>query len=211
MSLPKSAVRYTVEEYLAWEREADERHEYLDGEICAMAGESENHNTICVNLARELSLQLKGTPGQTFAKDMKVRSGPDPKPFGSLKNFFSYPDLIVVGGERRYHDEHRDVLLNPQVIIEVLSLSTEAFDRGEKFIRFRTWNPTLTDYVLVSQTAPYVEHYRRQTQEAWLLSPVAELEGRLHLVSIDCTLALSEVYDRVAFPVDEPGAVPPEG
>ena len=103
-------------------------------------------------------------------------------------------------GERQYHDQHSDVLLNPTVIIEVLSPSTEAYDRGEKFWRYRTYIDVLTDYVLVSQSMPLIEHYRRQPNDEWLLASVGDLAGSLQLASINCTLRLAEVYDRISFP-----------
>jgi Uma2 family endonuclease len=202
MSLPQAQSNYTVAEYLTLERGSEERHEYLDGQVYAMAGESEEHGDICVNLVGELRTQLRGRPCRVWTKDVKVRSGPTPKPYQTTRGLFSYPDVVVVCGERQYHDQHRDVLLNPTVIIEVLSPSTEAFDRGEKFRRYRTYLDSLTDYVLVSQAMPLVEHYRRQPNNEWVLSAVSELEGTLHLASIDCSLRLAEVYDRVTFPAE---------
>src|SRR5438067_3886174 len=203
MSLPQSYVSYSVDEYLALEREAEERHEYLDGQIYEMAGESPPHGAICMNLSRIISTQLLGTPCQAFSKDTKVRSGPTPKGRYLTKGLYSYPDLLVVCGELKFHDEHRDVLLNPTVIIEVLSPTTEAFDRGEKWLRYQTWLPELSDYVLVSQSMPLIEHFNRQPGGAWLYSFVNELERSLNLRSIDCSLHLAEVYDRVSFPVEE--------
>jgi len=204
MSLLQSQISYTVEEYLAWERETDERQEYLDGQIYAMAGESADHGTICVNLIRVVSTQLLGKSCRAFTKDMKVRSGPAPSRRQPPKGLFSYPDLMVVCGEMQFHDEYRDVLLNPTVLIEVLSPSTEAFDRGEKWARYQTWLPSLTDYLLVSQSKPLIEHFLRQRNGSWLYFPVNGLDGRLHLPSIDCTLPLAEVYDRIAFPAEVP-------
>ena len=203
MSLPQPQPHYTIEEYLALERESEERHEYLDGQIYAMAGESIEHGDICVNIIRELSSQLRGRPCRVWTKDVKVRSGPTPKPDRTIKGLFAYPDVVVVCGERRYHDQRRDVLVNPTVIIEVLSPSTEAFDRGEKFRRYRTFLESLTDYVLVSQSMPLIDHYRRRSKSEWVLSPHDDLERSLYLASIDCTLRLTEVYDRVTFPVED--------
>jgi Uma2 family endonuclease len=204
MSLPHSQIRYSVQEYLALERSTEERYEYLDGQIYAMAGESPEHGTICMNLSRIISTQLLGKPCQAFAKDMKVRSGPEPKRRQSSKGLYSYPDLLVVCGDMQFHDEFRDVLLNPTVIIEVLSPATEAFDRGEKWARYQVWLPSLTDYLLVSQTKPMLEHYRRQINGGWLYYPVHRLEDYLSLTSIDCTLRLMEVYNRMTFPVVQP-------
>jgi Uma2 family endonuclease len=98
----------------------------------------------------------------------------------------------------RFHDQHRDVLVNPSVIIEVLSESTEAFDRGAKFLRYQNWNPTLTDYLLVSQTSPVIDQFVRQG-DAWIYTIYQGLEQRVHIMSIDCTLRLSEVYERIEF------------
>lgn len=206
MSLPKSEPLYTIEEYLAMERESEERHEYIDGLVYAMAGESPAHGDICVNLIREISTQLRGTPCRVWTKDAKVLSGPAIKSSRSLKGMFSYPDLVVVCGEPKFLDKRRDVLLNPQVIIEVLSPSTELFDRGDKFRRYLRYNPTLTDYVLVSQSLPAIDHYRRLPSGEWAYTTADDLEGSLNISAIDCVLRLSEVYDRVTFPeeIDEP-------
>ncbi len=154
MALPKSQLVYTVEEYLTLERESEERHEYLDGVIYAMAGESPWHGAICTNLTMLVAMQIKGTSCQAFSKDMKVRSGPIPQPSQDKKGLYSLRRLVVVCGEMQFHDKHRDVLLNPRVIVEVLSPSTEAFDRGDKFRRYRTWLPSLSDYLMVAQSMP---------------------------------------------------------
>lgn len=203
MSLPQTIARYTFEEYLALERRSEERHEYIDGQIYAMAGESNEHADISVNLVVELGSQLKGTPCRVWTKDSKVLSGPAIRSYKSIKGLFSYPDIVVVCGEPRSLDEHRDVLLNPTVIIEVLSPSTESFDRGEKFWRYRTHLASLTDYVQVSQALPLIEHFRRQSNDEWVLSTVSDMTGSLNLASIGCTLRMSEVYDRVSFPEEE--------
>jgi Uma2 family endonuclease len=200
MATPQSRIYFTEEEYLAIERSSEERHEYIDGRIFAMAGESDQHGEICVNLIGELRSQLKGKPCRARAQNTKVRSGPEPKPAKNPEGFYSYPDAMVVCGERKFHDKYHDVLLNPNVIIEVLSKSTEAFDRGEKFIRFRTWLPTLSDYILVSQDRPMIEHYRRQSDGEWVLSTLDGLGAALKIESIGCSLKLSDVYDGVQFP-----------
>ncbi len=200
MIAAKAKLRYyTAEEYLAMERESPERHEYIDGMIYAMAGESDFYGEIWFNFGALLKAQLKGSPCRVRAQNTKVRSGPEPKPNHKTAGFFSYPDVLVVCGERLFHDQHQDVLLNPVVIVEVLSKSTELFDRGEKFIRYRTWLPTLTDYILVSQESPVIEHYRRQPNDEWLLATISGLEAELKIASIGCTLKLSEIYDGVEF------------
>jgi Uma2 family endonuclease len=200
---------YTEEEYLALERSADERHEYLDGEVYAMAGESPEHGVISTNLIAALVTHLRGKDCRTFTKDVKVRSGPLPKSRLSTKGLYSYPDLVVVCGEMRFLDEYRDVLINPTVIIEVLSGSTEKFDRAQKFLRYQKYLPTLADYVLVSQEQPAVELYHRHSADWWQYTAVTDLAGTLHIPSIDCPLRLSEVYDRITFPPsDEEEAEP---
>lgn len=210
MSLPQTQLNYSVGEYLTLERESEERHEYLDGQIYAMAGESPQHGDISSNLVGILHPQLRGTPCRVWTKDAKVRSGPAIKSYRTTKGLFSYPDLVVVCGEPQFLDGHRDVLLNPTVIIEVLSPTTESFDRGEKFWRYRTHLAALTDYVLVSQTLPLVEHFRRQSDDEWVLSTASGLESSLRLASIGCVLRLSEVYDRVSFPTETPEPPPGE-
>ena len=202
MAFVHTQQQLTVEEYLSMERAAEERHEYLDGLIYAMAGESLEHGDICTNLVSELRTQLKGTPCRVLSKDTKVRSGSALQRQRTRKGLFSYPDLVIICGELQYHDTYRDVILNPAVIIEVLSPSTEAFDRGEKFLRYHNWNPTLTDYILVSQSQPLVEHFTRQPDGSWSYHVYQGLEHNCPIASIDCTLRLSEAYDRVVFPVE---------
>lgn len=198
-----AAPRYAPEEYLRLEREAEERHEYLDGEIYAMAGESWEHSDVSVNLVAELGVQLKGTACRARTKDTKIRSGPTPYNPRKPKGLFSYPDVVVICGEPTYLDEYRDVVTNPTAIFEVLSPSTELRDRNLKFQRYDKWNPTLHDYVLISQSAPLVEHFQRQTDGSWLYRRYEGLEQRIPLESIGCTLSLAELYDRVEFPPDE--------
>ncbi|HKQ78363.1 MAG TPA: Uma2 family endonuclease [Blastocatellia bacterium] len=200
MATPQSRIYFTEEEYLAIERASDDRHEYIDGRIFAMAGESDEHGEISSNIFGHLFAQLSGKPCRARHENTKVRSGPEPKPSQYPEGFYSYPDVLVVCGERKFHDKYRDVLLNPNVIIEVLSTSTEAFDRGEKFIRYRTWLPTLSDYILVSQDKPMIEHFRRQSNDEWTLTTLAGLDAALRIESIDCSLKLSDVYDGVKFP-----------
>ena len=189
---------YSAEEYLEFERQAEERHEYLDGFIYAMAGESPLHADISANLVGLLHEQLRDSPCRVRTKDTKIRSGPTQRRI--MKGLFSYPDVVVICGEPQYHDEHRDVVINPTVIIEVLSESTEARDRGVKFHRYQTWSPTLTEYVLVSQAAPLIDHFERQADGSWSYHVYQGLEESLTIKSINCTLKLSDVYARIVFP-----------
>ena len=203
MRLPQAHLHFTVEEYLALERASEERYTYLDGQIYAMAGESPEHGDICSNLVIDVGAQLRGRPCRVWTKDTKVRSGPLPQTRRIFKGLFSYPDLVMVCGEPQFHDAYRDVLLNPTVIIEVLSPNTEAFDRGEKFRRYRIFNPSLSDYVLVAQDQPLIEHFVRQEHGQWLLAAsVSDLSGSVSLASIQCTLPLTNVYDRIVFPAE---------
>src|SRR5215813_724441 len=201
MSPPPSEPLCTVEEYLALERKAEERHEYLDGHVYAMAGEPLEHGTICFNLARIIGNQLLGKQCRALSKDMKVRSGPYPESRKITRGLYSYPDLVIFCGAPEVHDNHRDVLLNPRVIIEVLSPTTEAYDRGQKFLRYRAWLSSLTDYVLVSQNQPLIELFSRHGNGEWgIIPPVGDLQGSIAIPSIGCVLPLAEVYDGVAFP-----------
>jgi Uma2 family endonuclease len=177
MTLPKAKLKpgYTVDQYLAIERAAEDRHYYVDGEIYAMAGESDAHGIITVNIVGSLFNQLRGTPCQVRTKDTKVRSGAILSAGESARGLFSYPDVLVICGEPEYHDALKDVVLNPKVIFEVLSETTEAFDRGEKFTRFQTWNLFLTDYVLVSQDRAQVEHFTRRPDDSWSYRRTADL------------------------------------
>ena len=199
MGLAKTKPVFTVEDYLEIDREADERYEFIDGEIYAMAGESGEHGDICVNLVGELYSDLKDTNCRLRAKDTKVRSGMFPLKRPLVKGMISYPDLVVICGEPEYHDEFRDVILNPQVIVEVLSESTEQFDRGEKFHRYQLWNPTLTDYILVSQDKPLVEHYIRQADGSWKFYFYDGLEREFTIESINSRLKLADIFYRIEF------------
>ncbi|MBI5504503.1 MAG: Uma2 family endonuclease [Deltaproteobacteria bacterium] len=184
----QAARRCTTDEYLALERSHPERHQYLAGEMFAMGGASERHNLVVMNAAGELRTQLKGRPCRTYANDMRVKVAPT--------GLYTYPDIVVVCGGPRFDDEQRDTLVNPSVLIEVVSPSTEAYDRGEKFAHYRRLE-SLAEYVLIAQDAVHVEHYLRQSDNQWLLSETDRLDGMLRLPSIECELALAEIYDKV--------------
>jgi Uma2 family endonuclease len=190
---------YTIEEYLNFERASDERYAYFDGEISLMAGESDKHGEISVNLTGELRNQLKGKKCRVRSKDAKIQTGGFKLDTKSKKGVFSYPDLLVVCGEVEYHDKHQDIILNPKVIIEVLSDSTELFDRSVKFTRYKMFNPTLNDYILVSQDKPMVEHFIRQDDKSWKVFTYLGLDEVFKVESIECELKMSEIYDRVNY------------
>lgn len=176
------------EEYLTLERQAEYKSEYFNGVVYAMSGASERHNLITLNTAADLLFQLRGRPCRVYSNDMKVRL-PD------SRKFF-YPDVIVVCGQPQFHDERTDILLNPILIIEVLSGSTEAFDRGGKFQAYQRLE-SLQEYILISQDKPMVEQYVRQSEATWKYTAAIGLESILSLPSIECTLNLSAVYDKV--------------
>jgi Uma2 family endonuclease len=178
----------TPEEYLALERQAESKSEYFDGAVYAMSGASLNHNKIVANVIIELGQQLRGRPCSALPSDIKVRM-PD------SRKFF-YPDVSVICGEPQFHDERTDVILNPILIIEVLSESTEGFDRGRKFQAYQRLE-SLQEYMLISQNKPVVEQYVRQSEATWKYTAVIGMESSLSLPSIECTLNLSAVYDKV--------------
>ena len=184
---PKTYV--TPEEYLALEREAEYKNEYVNGEIRAMTGASRAHNLISVNVASELRAQLKGRPCEVYHTDMRVRI--------PSANVYTYPDVVVVCGEPKFEDSHVDTLLNPTLIVEVLSKSTSKYDRTTKSDYYRTLE-SLAEYLLVAQDEYAVEQYERQADGRWLLKDVRGLESVVELRSVGCALPLSEVYERVA-------------
>jgi Uma2 family endonuclease len=210
-------VRMTVEEYLEMERTSEVRHNYVDGYVfpvhgpVAMAGESLSHGRVSSNVHGLFFVQLLGKPCEPFTKDTKVRSGPlGPRNPRATAGMFSYPDVVVVCGKPEFQDDRSEVILNPKVIVEVLSPSTEEFDRVDKFERYERWNSTLTDYLLVRQNRPLVEHYTRQTDGTWVLRRTAELDAVVNIPSVGVSLRLADVYDRVEFP-ELPDSLFPNG
>jgi len=179
---------YTPEEYLAIERGSEGKSEYYGGEIFAMSGASERHNLIAANILAGLHAQFRGRPCKVYTSDMRVKVNPT--------GLYTYPDVVALCGEARFDDEQKDTLLNPTLIIEVLSKSTEAYDRGEKFAHYRKVD-SLTEYLLVSQEKHQVDHYVRQSDNHWMLTDASNLEDTISLTSINCVLALNEIYDKV--------------
>lgn len=180
----------TAADYLALERQAETKSEYLNGHIYAMSGASREHNTIVFNLARRVGNQLDRKPCRGYVNDMRVKVSPT--------GLYTYPDVVVACGEPRFEDQHVDTLLDPTVIVEVLSDSTEAYDRGDKFAHYRALE-SLTDYLLVAQDKPRIERYSRQPDGRWIYSVADGLDSRIEIAAIDCVLQLAEVYDRVEF------------
>ena len=178
----------TPEEYLAVERKAETKSEYLNGEMFAMVGASREHNIIALNIAGELRQQLKGKPCETYASDMRVLI--------PATGLYTYPDVVVVCDEPTFEDDYVDTLLNPTLVVEVLSESTESYDRGKKFGHYRSIN-SLNEYLLVAQDEYRVEQFVKQVDGRWLLSDARSLESAVELTSIQCELKLKVVYDRI--------------
>ena len=178
----------TREEYLARERQAEYKSEYIDGEVVAMTGASRRHNLIATNIIISLGQQLKGLPCELYPSDMRV--------YIPATNKYTYPDVVAVCEEPQFEDSYIDTLLNPGLIIEVLSDSTEAYDRGKKFRDYRSID-SLAEYILVAQDESRIEQYLRQADGNWLLTERRFLEDIVTLASIQCTLALRDVYDKV--------------
>jgi Uma2 family endonuclease len=189
MAPPQTLPSFTPEQYLALERQSEVRHECLDGFVYAMAGESPEHSTICFNIAGLVHSQLRNGHCRGFSPNMKVRTDPS--------GLFAYPDLAVVCGEPIFHDDKRDVLVNPTAIFEVLSASTEACDRGEKFLCYRRGITTLTDYILIHQNRATGEHFTRSDDVAWPGRTIEGIDATLSIPSIGCEISLAEVYARV--------------
>ena len=184
----------TANDYLAWERQQETRHEYLEGQIFAMTGASRAHNMLCANILASLHGQLRGKPCEIYVNDMRVKV--------SETGMYTYPDLVAACGEPRFEDQAVDTLLNPVLIIEVLSDSTERYDRGAKFTHYRSVE-SLKEYLLVSQNESRVEHYVRQPGNHWLLTEYQEGQDRIDLDSLDSHVTLAEIYERI-FPVNSP-------
>jgi len=181
--------RFSIQEYLALERQAEGRHEYLDGEMFAMSGASRRHNRIVLNVGKGLDSALEERGCDVFVSDMRVLT-PDNK-------FFTYPDVVAVRGEPRFADAEVDTLLNPELIVEVLSPSTEDYDRGKKFDHYRSIS-SLREYVLVAQDRVRVEHHLRQANDDWLKQDALDdLRQTLVLPSVGCRLLLASIYKRV--------------
>ena len=189
MSSVAARTYLTPEEYLSFERKATTKHEYLNGQIMAMSGASFAHNFITLDTATQLNIQLMGGKCQVAASDMRVKV--------TQTNSYFYPDVVVFCGEPISEDNNFDTLLNPTVIIEVLSPSTETYDRGEKFENYKQIE-SLREYILVSQDKVLVEHYHRQETE-WLRREYKELDDMVPLRTIGCELRLQDIYSRTEF------------
>lgn len=180
----------TPEQYLETERKAETKHEYYRGTVYAMSGGSGNHAILIAHLAASLVAALRKKPCSVTVSDMRLRVTPE--------GLYTYPDAMVFCGEAQYTDPRKDTLLNPTLIIEVLSRSTEAYDRGFKFVQYRTVE-SLMEYVLVSQTEPRIEVFSRQSNGRWLFEECVGLDAKCHLDSLHCAIDLAEIYEKVNF------------
>ena len=181
----------TPEEYLAAERKAEYKSEYLHGEVFAMVGASRKHNLIAGNVFGELRQQLKGKACEAYTNDMRVKV--------SSVGLYTYPDVVVVCGEPQFEDSYIDTLLNPTLLVEVFSESTESYDRDKKSGFYRTIE-SLAEYLLISQDEYRVEQYVKQSDGRWLLTDVRSPDGIVELASIKSMLALKDIYDKVDMP-----------
>lgn len=188
MALPQPNNYMTEAEYLAFDDESDVKHEYIQGEIYAMTGASGNHNAICAYTMSALIQRLGDKPCTVYASDLRVNAA----------GLYTYPDVSVVCGESQFAEGVFDTLVNPTVLIEVLSPSTERNDRGIKLHHYRQI-PTLQTYLLIAQDMAQIERYERQDTDNWLYTVVSGLDGVLDLSSIGCTLPLADVYRKINF------------
>ena len=178
---------YTESEYLEYDLHSEHKNEFFNGQIYAMAGASEKHNTISMNLSIAIGLQLRNKPCKVYAGDMRIKV--------QSTGLFAYPDLMVVCPEIQFSGDKPDTVLNPIFIIEILSDSTESTDRGAKFAHYRKI-PSLREYVLVSQNSQKIEKYHLNTSSKWELEETTEDSLKIEFHSISCILKLEEVYDK---------------
>ena len=190
MALANPVHRLTEAEYLETERRAEFKSEFLDGEMFAMAGGTSSHSLITCNLIRDLGTRLKGCPCVVYNSDMRIKV--------QAAGLYTYPDVSVACGQIQFEDDHKDTFLNPTVIIEVLSDSNEAYDRGRKFGLYRQL-PSLCECLLVSQHEPHIEPYIRQDSGEWWLRDVAGLKSVVSLPSLRITTEMAEVYYSIQF------------
>lgn len=190
MAIPQTASRLNESEYLAMERAATSKSEFFDGEMFAMAGGTLPHSLIGTNVAGEFRAQLKGKPCRAFNADLRVKV--------EATGLYTYPDLSVICGAPSFVDGEKDTITNPTLIVEVLSDSTEAYDRGTKFEHYRQM-PSLCEYCLVSQKEPRIEQFIRQENGGWLLREALGLKGVLHCPSLGISVSLHEIFAEIEF------------
>lgn len=187
--------KWTRESYLAFERASEQKHEFINGDVYAMAGASRSHNRVVTKVISRLDAQLTGSPCEVFPNDMRVSI--------NQSGEYVYPDVIVVCGEAEFEDTNFDILLNPTLIVEVLSSSTQVYDRGKKFADYRTI-ASLREYVLIDQDQPVVERFSLLPDGVWTFADARGLEATIQLPSINCVLSLVEVYANIQFTSQPP-------
>jgi len=190
MGAALALAKITPEEYLHFERQSETKHEYFDGEIFAMAGASRKHCKLSANLMRIIGNKLHQTKCNVYSNDFRVKI--------KETGLYTYPDVIITCGKEILEDQVKDTLLNPLILIEILSPSTEKYDRGKKFAHYRQIE-SLQNYVLISQEEPRIEVFQRQNNDQWLFLEKSGLENSIEIPAIDCMLSLMEVYDKVDF------------
>jgi Uma2 family endonuclease len=181
---------YTVEEYLALERETHEKHEFYKGELFAMAGGSPNHVIISGNIFAELSNRLSPKGCRAFNSEMKIYI----QPF----ELYTYADACALCGTPNFLKETDAIIDNPSLIVEVLSDSTEDYDRSKKFLFYRAL-PSFNEYLLIRQDKPFVEYYAKLAEHKWLLTEVEGLSAKIHLKHLGITIPLAKIYANVVF------------
>lgn len=188
--------RYTPEEYLALERSATEKHEFLNGELLTMAGASFEHTIISSNIVAALKAMLRRRGCSIHSSDLRTQTS---------SGLYTYPDIVIVCGKPEFHDDVFDTVINPVIIVEILSDSTAVYDRTKKFDHYRTI-PSLREYVLVEQNTPRIELYRRIQDEyipleriLWAFRAMTHLGETLMLESVDCSVSLGEIYEGIEF------------
>jgi len=179
---------YSPEEYLALEELADEKSEYIDGQILPMAGGSSNHNRIAGNFYASLNFAFKIQNYEVFTSDLRL--------WIPEKRIYTYPDIMIVAGQPEYFNDRKDIITNPQVIIEVLSKSTQAYDRSDKFYDYRTI-PTFAEYLLIDQNKVYLEHFVRTGAKRWSLRECDRSDEAIALSSLNFSISLADIYHKV--------------
>jgi Uma2 family endonuclease len=198
-ALPKQD-RYTLEEYIELDKNSEEKYEYFDGEVFAMAGASPDHVRICRNVCNRLTQKLEDRDCEAFPSDMRIKV---PAAFP-----YRYPDVSAVCGEQIYESVlGQQMLVNPVLLVEVLSTSTAAYDLDDKFTAYQSIE-SFREYLLISQSRPHVIHYVRQSKGKWLRSEVDGLDGEVKLESLDVTLSLKEIYQKVKFKTEPSSSQP---
>jgi Uma2 family endonuclease len=181
---------YSPEEYLELEIPSVDKHEYIDGEIRLMPGGMPNHNRIIGNLFAALNFAFKGKPYETFVTDQRL--------WIPRKRIYTYPDILIVKGELELQEGRKDTLINPSAIIEVLSKSTQNYDKGDKFTAYRSI-PSFQEYILVDQYSMHVEHYVKTEQRKWIFQEYDEVDNTLAFASLPFKILLTDLYDKVKF------------